>query len=182
MGPEGLTHSNVFIFPLGIPPLSTVHIGLPLLSSWRYYPSFDEVHYSFEVEVAPSVAADAKQQASLIVGEVLRWSRSPESLKEAALTILNELEQAIRVEIASGTAFKEASVFVELPSQNGEPPLPGSRKVDRKPSDEELESVLHDALQEVEHRREVVERYHVEIHEALKKTFPVEEILGEPPQ
>jgi hypothetical protein len=107
--------------------------------------------------------------------------KSAESMKDAGLAALDQLEATVRDEIASGQAVRSvhdheaANPRTKEPSTHL-PPIPARFQL----SAAQKKEVLEEALKEIERRRALLRKDHAEMYAAAKNLFPLIEGLKEP--
>ena len=87
--------------------------------------------------------------------------------------MLDDLERSVN----AGIAIEQASKQVQEPgtgTSGGNPPRYFPELSNRPLTAEEKESLRIKATDEIQRRRQVLEKHYVEMHAALKKAFPSE--------
>lgn len=158
---------------------------------------FEDTEYSFSVYVDPPTYRKVRVSDEV----VLRWLRSPESLRDEALAKLDQLAAKAKVEIPSGAAVRGAH-YVDARDghgrqsliarrQNASPVLLASQAAAatvaavpppdsyRPLSVEEKAIVLRESLAEIARRKELVRNNYEQLHAALERAFPLRKCLQE---
>jgi hypothetical protein len=108
-------------------------------------------------------------------------TKSAESMRDAGLAALEQLEAVVREEVASGQAVREVYDYDNANPRNKEaatyrPPIPAKFQL----SADQKQEVLQEALKEIERRRTLLREHHTEMYDAAKNLFPLIEGLKEP--
>ncbi len=111
---------------------------------------------------------------------------SAQSMRDAGLAALDELEAAVRREIASGEAVESVEDFsaeavraarhLKKSSQSHSRPIPARFQL----SGDQKEELLQEALQELEQRRKLLRDHYREMYGTAKNLFPLVDGLQEP--
>lgn len=120
--------------------------------------------YLYEVDIS-SRPLDPKRPLPQSESIQQYWS-SPESFREAALEELNRLEENVRRQIASSTAFE---VKTKGGPTGADVPMPVPNNL---VPDAVKQSVLDEALAEIETRRKLIQANYEAMHAATLAAFP----------